>query len=96
MKAPLAGLKLGFSSIKAYTKEFTMMVKNMYAKEHCMSRQNIDFFEAYSPLYVIDCVSAIGLNDGREVFVLYPDATIKSNMDDQCVTIGGGGFMMEG
>jgi hypothetical protein len=53
----------------------------------------------------MDCTEAIALNDGRyiinvikfrEIFVMTPEMEIKHYWDELCLTIGGGGGLVEG
>jgi len=43
----------------------------------------------------MDCTEAISLNDGREIFYLSADMTIKSLWDELCMTVGGGGGLVD-
>jgi len=68
----------------------------MNKKERCISRQSLDHYKENSVLFVMDCTEAIALNDGREIFVMTPEMEIKHYWDELCLTIGGGGGLVEG
>jgi len=81
MKKPLAGNRIGFASIQAFSSHFTAMIRNLKDSSSCLARQNPDYFKPDSSLNMFDCADAISLNDGREVFVISPDFHVRSLLD---------------
>jgi len=49
-------------------------------------RKNGDFYEKDAELHLFDCLKAIVINDGREVWVIDPvEFQIRNYVDEMCI-----------
>ena len=74
----------GIYSIKFYTKTSTTSILKQIDSMQCLSTLNGQFTEG-TPLVATDCISSISEGDGRNVFNINIDNTIR--IDDKCLTI---------
>jgi hypothetical protein len=76
---------IGITNLVANSEDLTVMIQSYYDQNYCLSRANPDYYDEEADIYLWDCVEAVAIGDGRELFVVDPQFFITSYVDDFCV-----------
>jgi hypothetical protein len=61
---------IGFNAVDAIFEPLTMQIHPISEEEHCWARASPQYYTENTYIQVMDCIEAIGLGDGREIFEL--------------------------
>lgn len=83
---------LGIYRVEAWTKQWTVMIKSGWKSdtEECLVTADGSGWKDGNEIQLMDCVDAISLADGREIFVLQNNFQISTYQGQNCIETAGG------